>query len=72
MGMVGGDRAVHDCVSHRVRRIIGDLVMSLALGLWLRGLRCVMVLVDGVRVKGVRGPAGSKQVSTLDPHPVDQ
>src|SRR5882757_8865202 len=36
-----------------------------ALGLWLRGLRCVSVLVVVVRVKGASRPCGLEQVRPL-------
>jgi len=56
----------------RVRRI-GVVVASLALAVWLRGLRCGSVLVVVVGVKGAFGVAfGDRTSSTLDTHHGDQ
>jgi len=46
------------------------VVASLALAVWLRGLRCVMVLAEVRGVKGAFGVAfGDRTSSTLDtPH----
>jgi hypothetical protein len=38
-----------------------------ALGLWLRGLRCVMVLAEVVGIKGASRPCGLEQVRPLTP-----
>src|SRR5882757_10951450 len=44
-----------------------------ALGLWLRGLRCVMVLAEVMGVKGAFGVAfGDRTSSTLDTHHLGQ
>jgi len=51
----------------RLRRCMGDVVSTGALVLWLRGLRCVMVLVAVVRVKGASRPFGLEQVRPLTP-----
>ena len=52
---------------------IGDLVASLALAMWLRGLRCVMVLAEVMGIKGAFGVAfGDRTSSTLDTHHLGQ
>jgi hypothetical protein len=56
-----------------LRRFIGSVVApeywdcgcARALAMWLRGLRCVSVLVDVVRVKGASRPCGLEQVRPL-------
>ena len=48
-------------------RRIGSVVAPFALGLWLRGLRCVMVLAEVLGIKGASRPFGLEQVRPLTP-----
>jgi len=54
-------------------RCIGDVVAlhrrcgCAASAMWLRGLRCVMVLAEAMGIKGASRPCGLEQVRPLTP-----
>ena len=61
------------CTGDVVAGASGAVVAPVALAVWLRGLRCVSVLVAGSGIKGAFGVAfGDRTSSTLDTRHVDQ